>query len=436
MLRIEHTFDTVMRMAGGLFAELEALDGSDIAGFASDQVDSALRLLGQLDGWKAKVESALLNRAAVLARAGQAPDPEDSLRKQQRGSSAENRKKTKRANAAAKTPALADSLGAGTTTAAHIDAVANAAQDLEPDQQDALFDAANAHVADAEALTIEAYRRKLARLVDRIRRDEGLDRDAEQRRTTNLRKWINPKSGMYVLNGEFHPELGEKLFGRIDAEVERLWRQSTAGATDTTVMPDTQRRNASLAAHALVSLAGNGHAGECSSTPEVIVLIDDKTLETGIHDHSVSETALGTYLPPDTIRRLCCDAKVNFVSGRGNDLAVGRTARTANRAQRRALRSLYRSCAFDGCTKPFDWCQIHHVEPWSSLGATDLDNLLPLCHTHHHKVHEGKWQLKLLPDRTLKIYRPDGTHFSTNAPPDLRETRSQSRPPDRQPQPA
>ena len=41
-----------------------------------------------------------------------------------------------------------------------------------------------------------------------------------------------------------------------------------------------------------------------------------------------------------------------------------------------------------------------------------LENLIPLCSRHHHVVHEGGWNLKMLPDRTTVWTRPDGTVFS------------------------
>ncbi len=54
------------------------------------------------------------------------------------------------------------------------------------------------------------------------------------------------------------------------------------------------------------------------------------------------------------------------------------SVRVANRAQRRALRAMYRTCGYPGCDVTFDRCDIHHVIEWLRHGATDLDNLLPL----------------------------------------------------------
>jgi hypothetical protein len=145
--------------------------------------------------------------------------------------------------------------------------------------------------------------------------------------------------------------------------------------------------------------------------PEVAVLIDLATLQKGLHDHTVCETVDGHPLPPDTIRRLGCDANLLPVvlGGTGEVLDVGREQRLANRAQRRALRAMYRACAYPGCPVRVEACRIHHVNWWENHGPTALHNLLPLCAAHHHLVHEGGWTLTLEPDRTITLHRPDGT---------------------------
>ena len=104
-------------------------------------------------------------------------------------------------------------------------------------------------------------------------------------------------------------------------------------------------------------------------------------------------------------------------------LNAGRTIRHANRAQRRALRAMYRCCAFGDCDIAFDRCEIHHLVPWELGGPTDLHNLLPLCSRHHHTVHEAGWQLHLDTDRTLTITQPDGT-LVTRRRPDIAEQRT------------
>jgi hypothetical protein len=66
----------------------------------------------------------------------------------------------------------------------------------------------------------------------------------------------------------------------------------------------------------------------------------------------------------------------------GEVLDCGRDVRVANRAQRRALRAMYRTCGYPGCEVSFERCDIHHVIAWLQHGSTDLDNLLPLRLSH------------------------------------------------------
>ena len=98
---------------------------------------------------------------------------------------------------------------------------------------------------------------------------------------------------------------------------------------------------------------------------------------------------------------------------------LGRSTRLANRAQRRALRGLYATCAIPGCAVHYDRCKLHHIIWWRHGGRTDLNNLLPLCVRHHHKIHDVGWELSLGPNRQLTVRYPDGT-IQTTGPPTLR----------------
>jgi hypothetical protein len=131
----------------------------------------------------------------------------------------------------------------------------------------------------------------------------------------------------------------------------------------------------------------------------------------------VSETNDGVPLPPETIRRMCCDADIIpiVLNGHGATTDVGRSRRVATANQRRALRAMYRTCGFPGCDVRYADCEIHHVIEWiKQRGPTNLDNLLPLCNRHHHLVHEGAWHLTLHQDRTVTVHRPDGTLHTHN----------------------
>jgi hypothetical protein len=145
--------------------------------------------------------------------------------------------------------------------------------------------------------------------------------------------------------------------------------------------------------------------------PEVSVLIDQHSACHGRHPDTICETSAGTPLPVSTVQRMCCDSTIIAITlGKNSEvLNVDREQRTANRARRRALRAMHRTCAHPHCEVVFDRCPIHHIIWWTNHGNTDLDNLLPLCEQHHHQAHEGNPTLTMTPDRVATWTKPNET---------------------------
>ncbi|GAA1867875.1 HNH endonuclease signature motif containing protein [Brevibacterium marinum] len=89
-----------------------------------------------------------------------------------------------------------------------------------------------------------------------------------------------------------------------------------------------------------------------------------------------------------TAERLTCEALISgaIKDGDGDVLMLGRSKRLVSRRQRLALSARDMGCQFPGC-RARRRCDAHHIRPWSQGGATDMDNLILLCRTHHTAVH-------------------------------------------------
>ena len=340
--------------------------------------------------------------------------PEDEIAKASKTNLNKSTKVRQRKKACDDVPQLANALANGDTTGDRVDTFAKATNGLTPDEMAKVSEHGDAIAAAAANATERQYRETIERIIGRAKTDDGLDQLARQRANSRFRSWTGA-DGMWNFAGRYDPVRGTELDGRIRNAIETLFH----GKAPDDAPSDPIERQEHLAALALLALSeGKGTSG----LPDVTVLIDEKTLNTGHrHDHTVLDAGLGRFgLPIETVRRWACLGTVTpvVVGADGVRLFLGRETRLANRAQRRALRVLYRTCAL--CDVPFEHTQAHHVS-WYGLqqGLTDIDNLLPLCGRHHHLVHEGGWQLVLAADRTLTVIRPGG-HITTTGPPTIR----------------
>jgi hypothetical protein len=198
---------------------------------------------------------------------------------------------------------------------------------------------------------------------------------------------------MWRLDGRFDPETGLVLHHRLAATVDTLFAEATPGECPT----DPQERQGFLRAHALVALTdGNGPR---AARPEVVVVVDTTAVDEAAGG-AVIDWGYPVQLSDEVMHRILHRAHLHPVITRDGEvvqapgeLNLGRSTRLANRAQRRALRALYPTCAIPGCPVRFEDCRIHHVTWWDHGGRTDLDDLIPLCGQHHHAVHDLGWKL-------------------------------------------
>jgi hypothetical protein len=376
-------------------ADPAVCDRGDLAGL----VKSSQRLRGWLDAFDTRIAL----QAARLAEQGACEAPAAVLAGDGRRSTKDAEAAVGRAGVCDLLPGVHDSLAAGEVSSGHADALARVTRELDDAGRSQLKELEATLVESASTSSVEAFEREMRDLGRILAGDDGLARHERLRRQRSLRRWVDRNTGMCHTHLQLDPEADARISAAVDAAI-----------TAERAKPDDEQRSFDqLKADAMVGLITGPRHGQ-RQVPEVTVLVDLDTLRSGLHDSGVCETGDGQPLPPDTVRRTCCEATIVPVvlNGHGEALDLGREQRLASRAQRRALRAMYRSCAHPACTVRFADCEIHHVIDWYHHGPTNLANLLPLCSRHHHLVHEGRWRLTLHPDRTITLTRPDGTlHF-------------------------
>jgi Domain of unknown function (DUF222) len=383
-------------------------DVADQAGVAAVLTD-----VGRVRGWLDSIEVAAARRLGQLATESPSMFPEQVAAEAGRVTLPEASKGFDRALTTAAIPEMGAVLSDGQTSGGHVDVVTRALRQLTPRQRGQLAERGEVLAAAASLQSRDEFARTVRAEVRRIHTDDGVARLEQQRRNTSLRTWTDKDTGMWCLRGEFDPETGALLAGRLRNTIEALFHDR---------QPDTCPADPLLKQHHLRALAldalTRGGGASSSGRIDMSVLIDSETLRDGEHAHTIIDYGLDVDLPIETLRRWACQADITpiIVGGDGVSLYLGRERRTANRAQRRALRAMYRCCSVPGCTVAFDNCEVHHLRWFRRGGKTDIDNLLPICHKHHHLVHEGGWNLALDPRRNLTITYPDGSIMTTGPP--------------------
>jgi uncharacterized protein DUF222/HNH endonuclease len=194
-----------------------------------------------------------------------------------------------------------------------------------------------------------------------------------QQRRLKLSKWMD---GSVLLSGQLDPEGGAVVLTALQA------RSRKSGAHDDR---DSEQRNAD----ALVELAsGGGSQAQIQVTSSIETLL-------GLAGAPAADIELSLPISSKAVERLACDSSIARVLLDSDSMVidVGRSKRVVSEPTRRALWARDGSCRWPACDRPASWSAAHHVVHWIHGGATDLDNLVLLCHRHHRMVHEGNWQI-------------------------------------------
>lgn len=395
------------------------LVSAEPAALSVEECRALLRQARRLQSW---VDARMARLMAVVdaqsrskrdpgkGKEGAEPSTQERFRGDNNTSQREAQERTESARGIHRLPCAAVALESGEITLAHFVALARLAEHVDDLAQReraaggdggrmraALEQEEESLVSLAVAMTPERFNRHLHEWRRRHQEDHAAAEDERLRAESYIKRWTR-SDGLRGTTIGLDPERDLELQRAIDVVVEEMWRaESLANATGDLppmVLDDRNRR-----VEAFMQLirrgiaAGPGPAARAGTG--VMVLIDWQTMVSGLHEASVCDLSDGTPIPPAAARRLACEAGIIPVvlGGDGRPLDVGRASRLATPAQRVALRAMYRECAAQGCDRPFDWCELHHLHPWEHGGRTDLDNLVPLCSRHHHQVHAKSWRV-------------------------------------------
>lgn len=148
---------------------------------------------------------------------------------------------------------------------------------------------------------------------------------------SSVKRWVDKSTGMCNTLISLDPLRDAKMWKVINHEVAHEGQQRTSDGQQPLSFTGLQ-------AHAVVS-----------------ILCDLDALIAGIRaTGTVCETDDGVAIPPDTVRRLACDAHiVPMVLGcTGEVVDQGRRVRTATPGQRNTLAAMHKGCAYPGCPEP------------------------------------------------------------------------------------
>ena len=249
--------------------------------------------------------------------------------------------------------------------------------------------------------SIDLFTRKISNWIVAHDPDDGSARFRAQhdRRRVNFH---HNKDGTISLTGIFDPETGSTIEGAVTGIANDLFNAESRRQRPASTVA---QRHADALAHLITNRPQpNASSETIQGSPAGKVLLHvrcdldvltgdlERASRRGVH---VSQTSTGVPLSAATVRRLACDAGIipTVMGGKSLVLDVGRMRRTATSAQRSALEHRDGHCVFPGCDLPSNWCQAHHLQPWSKAGPTDLANLALVCSAHHHMIHEGGWNL-------------------------------------------
>ncbi|WP_431277721.1 DUF222 domain-containing protein [Leifsonia poae] len=255
----------------------------------------------------------------------------------------------------------------------------------------------------APDLSVAEVRALAAQVRDRLDEDGILPREERQRRRRSL-TISTTVDGMTRLNWELDPESAGYVVSAIDslvgAELRKVrFRRPDDEAGDDADAPETRsvaqiRSDAATDVFRHLASCTSSEGADSGTPVTVIVRVSLADLRSGAGVAEID--GIRTPISVGTARRMAADATIipMVLGGESEVLDLGRGRRLFSRAQKLALAERDGGCAWAGCPHPPSYTEGHHVRWWNAhSGATDLENGILLCRSHHHRIHDDGWQI-------------------------------------------
>ena len=363
---LEQGQQTDCRTAGPVWPE-----AVHVAGLSLLELRERLGLIKKAEARLAAMKTATL--AAYSNRGGEGLARRVALEELQ-ASKQQARREVETASQLSQVPETLDALGAGEIPEAHAKQIAKAASQ-GPVDETVLVEAARREDFGTFSKTLRDHQHEQSG-------DDGKSLMAKQRQRRDLRFFKSPDDGMFILNGRFDPVAGNRIEAALAAEERRLRNDKSDKSA-----ADQASFNQRLA-DALENLVCAESEERRPQGTTLILTAEWDALNRGLANARLLD---GTPLPLSEALRLGCNADIlpALFDTQGQELWVGHKYRSATEAQRAALIVRDKHCI--GCGRSATWCEVHHITEWSRGGPTDIDNLVLVCTSCHHNIHDDGW---------------------------------------------
>lgn len=370
------------------------------------------RTITRLSSVKLKLVAAA-DRAAVAANSGMA-DTGSWLASQTRTGGAEAARQAQLAGDLERLPVTRETLAEGAVSTEHAAVIAHARRKLPAGLSDEQVAAVEDRLVEqAKRVDPPTLRKRARRALQDVasqleadqHHDERVrDEEAEARAKTRLSLHDNKDgtvSGHFTVPG-LHGQILRKILQQLASP-----RRGRVGASRDQVGSivddmDWSQRYGQAFCELIEHLPTDRLHGKVAAT--VVVNLDAEQL---LLDLRAAGLDTGDEISASEARRLMCGAGILplVLGGASQPLDLGRTQRFFTEAQHVALSKVFQRCIAQGCDRPFAWCELHHRDPWSQGGRTDLELADPLCGWHHQRIHDPAYDHRRHPDGSITFHR-------------------------------